>query len=121
MFEDVVTYSCDAGYALDGTNSRSCLSTGVWSGDDPTCLFAGRQIFIKCDFKHWLTMGSILETQVELYIQNNSICIYVGHLINSENFLIIGTLIRLAYQNNIVSMVKHVAHIIHYTKFISGQ
>ena len=51
MFEDVVSYSCDLGYALDGTNSRSCLSTGAWSGDDPTCVFAGKQYSIKCDFK----------------------------------------------------------------------
>ena len=46
---------------------------------------------------------------------------YEGHPINSGNFFIIQTLIRLAYQNYIVSMAKHVAHIIHYPKFISGQ
>ena len=51
VFEDVVSYSCDLGYSLNGTNSRSCLSTGAWSGDDPTCVFAGKQYFIKCDFK----------------------------------------------------------------------
>ena len=47
--------------------------------------------------------------------------IYEGHPINSGNFFIIQTLTRLAYQNYIVSMGKHVAHIIHYPKFISGQ
>ena len=47
--------------------------------------------------------------------------IYEGHPINSWNFFIIQMLIRLAYQIYIVSMAKHVAHKIHYPKFISGQ
>ena len=46
VFEDVISYSCDLGYALEGTNSRSCLSTGAWSGDDPSCVFAGKQCSI---------------------------------------------------------------------------
>ena len=46
---------------------------------------------------------------------------YEGHPINSGNFFIIRRLIRLAYQNYIVSIAKHVAHKIHYPKFISGQ
>ena len=40
--------------------------------------------------------------------------IYEGHPINSGNFFIIRMLIRLAYQSYIVSMAKHVAHILHY-------
>ena len=52
------------------------------------------------------------------FLQNTN---YEGHPINSGTFFIIRTLIRLAYQNCIVSMAKHVAHIIHYPKFISGQ
>ena len=47
--------------------------------------------------------------------------IYEGDPINSGNFFIIRMLIRLAYQNYIVSMAEHLAHIIHYPKFISGQ
>ena len=46
---------------------------------------------------------------------------YEGHPINSGNFFIIRMLIRLAYQNYNVSMAKHVAHVRHYPKFISGQ
>ena len=49
------------------------------------------------------------------------VMLYEGHPRNSENFFIISMLIRLAYQNYIVSMAKHVAHIIHSPKFISGQ
>ena len=46
---------------------------------------------------------------------------YEGHPINSGNFFIIRMLIRLAYPNYIVSMAKHLGHIIHCTKLISGQ
>ena len=31
------TYSCDTCYNLVGSNTRTCQSTGVWSGSAPTC------------------------------------------------------------------------------------
>ena len=36
-FEDVCQYSCEDGFDLVGSRSRSCLSTGMWSNDEPTC------------------------------------------------------------------------------------
>ncbi len=31
------TYSCDFGYNLNGTNTRTCQADRMWSGSDPTC------------------------------------------------------------------------------------
>ena len=31
------TYTCNTGYNLNGTNTRTCQATGDWSGSDPTC------------------------------------------------------------------------------------
>ena len=31
------TYSCNTGYTLVGGSTRTCQSTGVWSGSTPTC------------------------------------------------------------------------------------
>ena len=31
------TYSCNTGYSLVGDSTRTCQSTGVWSGSVPTC------------------------------------------------------------------------------------
>ena len=31
------TYSCNTGYNLVGDSTRTCQSTGVWSGSTPTC------------------------------------------------------------------------------------
>ena len=31
------TYTCDSGYNLIGDQIRTCLSTGMWSGQEPTC------------------------------------------------------------------------------------
>ena len=31
------TYTCDSGYQLTGDQIRTCSSTGVWSGQEPSC------------------------------------------------------------------------------------
>ena len=36
-FGSVATYSCDDGFTLMGTATRTCTSDGTWSGDNPTC------------------------------------------------------------------------------------
>lgn len=36
-----VIYMCDIGYDLEGTNNRTCLSDGAWSGSEPVCKFKG--------------------------------------------------------------------------------
>ena len=36
-FGQTATYSCNTGYNLVGSSTRTCQSTGVWSGSTPTC------------------------------------------------------------------------------------
>ena len=36
-YNSVVTYTCDVGYTLQGSNSRTCQSDGEWSGSVPQC------------------------------------------------------------------------------------
>ena len=31
------TYTCNSDYQLIGEQNRTCLSTGMWSGQEPTC------------------------------------------------------------------------------------
>ena len=33
----VATYSCNKGYKLSGSSTRTCGSDGAWTGDAPTC------------------------------------------------------------------------------------
>ena len=33
----IATYSCDHGFQLVGKSKRTCLSSGVWSGNEPNC------------------------------------------------------------------------------------
>ena len=37
-YNSVVTYSCDVGYTLQGSNSRKCLHDGQWKGSAPKCI-----------------------------------------------------------------------------------
>ena len=36
-YNSVVTYTCDVGYTLQGSNSRTCQPDGQWSGSVPQC------------------------------------------------------------------------------------
>ena len=36
-FGQTATYSCNTGYNLMGSSTRTCLATRVWSGSAPTC------------------------------------------------------------------------------------
>lgn len=39
-FGQTTTYSCDGGYALNGSPTRTCQADGTWSGADATCVVA---------------------------------------------------------------------------------
>jgi CUB/sushi domain-containing protein len=36
-YNETATYSCDSGYALPGSATRTCQADGTWSGSAPTC------------------------------------------------------------------------------------
>ena len=36
-YNSVVTYTCDVGYTLQGSNSRTCQFNGQWNGSVPQC------------------------------------------------------------------------------------
>ena len=36
-YNSVANYTCNSSYALMGDAMRTCLETGSWSGDEPTC------------------------------------------------------------------------------------
>ena len=38
VFEDTCTFSCNAGYELQGPNNGTCLANQSWSGGDPICV-----------------------------------------------------------------------------------
>ena len=36
--EAIAIYTCDSGYELSGDQTRTCMSNGMWSGEEPTCI-----------------------------------------------------------------------------------
>ena len=42
---DIATYICNSGYELVGQSTRTCQTSGQWSGDAPTCERLGMHIY----------------------------------------------------------------------------
>ena len=37
-YEDACSFTCNTGYELTGSDTRTCQSNGNWSGSDVTCI-----------------------------------------------------------------------------------
>ena len=46
-YNSVVNYTCDVGYTLQGTNTRTCQSNGKWSESVPQCQVSQSMIFLQ--------------------------------------------------------------------------
>ncbi len=38
IFGSTATYSCDSGYTLSGSSSRTCEDDGLWTQSEPVCI-----------------------------------------------------------------------------------
>ena len=43
-YEDICNFTCNTGYQLTGSNTRTCQSDGSWSGNDTMC--KKRKLFV---------------------------------------------------------------------------
>ena len=41
-YEDTCSFTCNTGYELTGSDTRTCQSDGSWSGSDATCRELGK-------------------------------------------------------------------------------
>ena len=48
-----VSYSCDEGFNLRGVDSRTCLSSGNWTGSEPECISKYRYIIPYTGVGRW--------------------------------------------------------------------
>ena len=46
--DNIAMYSCDPGFIISYPGPRVCLSTGSWSGPEPTCDSIGKRKYILC-------------------------------------------------------------------------
>ena len=40
-YEDTCNFTCDIGYELTGSDTRTCQCNGSWSGSDTMCIIRG--------------------------------------------------------------------------------
>ena len=68
VFEDTCTFSCNAGYELQGSNNGTCLANQSWSRGDPICValncstsppLNNSQLQSSCDTKHQSTCTTV--------------------------------------------------------------
>ena len=68
MSEDTCTFSCNQGYELQGSNSRTCLADQSWSGGDPICVVLNcsispplnnSQLQLPCDTQYQSTCTTV--------------------------------------------------------------
>ena len=65
VFEDTCTFSCNAGYELEGSNNGTCLANQSWSGGLPVCEP------LNCpNITGMLPSGSILSSSCDLTYQS---------------------------------------------------
>ena len=41
LYESVATFSCNTGYTLSSTTTRTCQANSIWSNADPVCIING--------------------------------------------------------------------------------
>ena len=45
-YQEVATFTCDAGYDLSGDATRTCEASGNWGGATPVCNIKGKPYFV---------------------------------------------------------------------------
>jgi len=49
-YEDTCSFTCNSGYELTGSDTRTCQSDGSWSGSDVTCMEPGMDNYNKTNY-----------------------------------------------------------------------
>ena len=56
-YEDTCSFTCNTGYELTGSDTRTCQSNGSWSGSDDVCR---RGMYSQYNFINIIAMDSLL-------------------------------------------------------------
>ena len=71
-YQMVSKISCNEGYRLEGSDSRTCLSNGTWSGAETYCV---------CEYMHFSVYNINIFYSYSFHM-STCICIVTKHLIN---------------------------------------
>ena len=56
-YEDTCNFTCNTGYELTGSDTRTCQSDGSWSGSDNNCIRGEYKLCIPYSAKFWWGKG----------------------------------------------------------------
>ncbi|XP_019617399.1 PREDICTED: E-selectin-like [Branchiostoma belcheri] len=75
-YQDVVTFSCDQGYELDGSTSVTCQVDGTWSGNIPHCNA------VQCAARQAPANGAVSPTGAVSYRNGVTFTCNTGYVLN---------------------------------------
>ena len=61
-YEDTCSFTCNTGYELTGSDTRTCQSNGSWSGPDDVCR-RGKLIYIIAHAQIFRNNSIVIENQ----------------------------------------------------------
>ncbi len=76
--DTVATYTCGTGYTLNGGNTRTCGSDGVWSGSAPTCQRKWNELCTVCLLSVFIDSHAVILICPDLPSLTNGMISYFG-------------------------------------------
>ena len=114
QYQSMASYTCNEGYLLMGDEVRACQSSGLWSGQQPTC--ECEKLLIKHNIAHVHNIKSFTNSSLSFSLPYFYLHLSINNIIRTQKMYYISMgidLCRLLHNSpskNITSLLNHIAN-----------